>query len=175
METFENINDVLYQVNTDIVRRKKNPVLPILIGVCGVVLTIWSLSATVLEDRENLSAALLFLGIVLILVGVVAAIRAFTSSCPYYRSTGERLYRSERFFDQKDKRALCQALEAGEAETVAALPRSETSGVVLTIFSTRSGSCMLMQAAEYVPHRFVPITAVVSFSQEQARIVRASV
>ena len=175
METFENINDVLYQVNTDIVRRKKNPVLPILVGVCGVALTIWSLNATALEDKANLSAALLFLGIVLILVGVVAVIRAFTSSCPYYRPTGERLYRSERFFEQKDKRTLCQALEAGEVETVAALPRSETSGVVLTIFSTRSGSCTLVQVAEYVPHRFVPITSVVSFTQEQAKIVRALV
>ncbi len=173
METFENINEVLYQVNTDIVRRKRNPLLPIVLAVCGVALTLWSLQSEVLADRANLAAVLLFFGIVLILVGVVATIRAFTSSRPYYRPTGERLYRSERFFDQKDKRALCDALENGQAEAVAALPRSETSGVVLTIFSTRSGSCVMVQAAEYIPHHFVPITSVLTFTQEQGKIMRS--
>lgn len=173
METFENINDVLYQVNPDIVRRKKNPVLPLLIVLCGVGLTFWSLNAEMLQDRANLSSALLFAGIALVLIGVVATIRAFASSTPCYRPTGEKLYRSERFFEQKDKRALCGALEAGRADEVAALPQSETSGVVLTIYATRSGSCTLVQAAEYIPHRFVPITSVISFTKEQAKVVLA--
>ncbi len=173
METFENINDVLYQVNPDIIRRKKNPILPFLVLVCGVGLTFWSLNAEALQDRANLSASLMFAGIVLVLVGIVSVVRAFVSTSPYYRPTGEKLYRSECFFEQKDKRALCTALEAGRVEEVAALPKSEISGVVLTIYATRSGSCTLVQVAEYVPHRFVPITSVISFTQEQAKIVLA--
>lgn len=173
METFDNINDVLYSVNADVVRRKKNPILPILITLGGAVLTVWSLSATALQESENLSSALMFAGIVLVLAGAIMAVRAFTSAIPYYRPTGERLYRSERFFQQKDKRGLCAALESGNAEELANLPQSDTSGVVLTIYSTRSGSFTLVQAAEYVPHRFVPVTPVVSFTQEQARIVLA--
>ncbi len=173
MDTIQNINEVIYSTHKDVIRRKKNPLIPILVTVAGLALTIWSLGAESLITQANLASGLMFLGLTLSIAGAILTVKAFLSSVPVYGPGKERLYRSERFFDPKHKRALCEALESGRADEVAKLPHSETSGVVLTLWATRSGSFTLAQVAEYVPHRFEPVTEVFSFTQEQAKSILA--
>ena len=59
----ESIDDVLYTVTEGrIVRRRKNPLPALLIGVAGAGLAIWSLTASSMSEHENLASMLMLLG-----------------------------------------------------------------------------------------------------------------
>ena len=58
----ESIDDVLYTVTEGrIVRRRKNPLPALLIGVAGAGLAIWSLTASSMSEHENLASMLMLL------------------------------------------------------------------------------------------------------------------
>ena len=78
------------------------------------------------------------------------------------------------YYDAARKQELCAALEAGDADRLSRIPRGgSTSGVLLTLYATGSGSFAMAQVLEYVPHAFEPVTEVVLFSAEQGRAVAA--
>ena len=67
----ESIDDVLYAVTEGrIVRRRKNPLPALLIGVAGAGLAIWSLTASSMSEHENLASILMLLGGGVALVGL---------------------------------------------------------------------------------------------------------
>lgn len=173
METYQHIKDILYNCHADVARRKKNIVLPLLVTLAGLAVTFWSLTDPAVGENANLAAGLLFGGVILALSGLVWTLRAATGSTPVYAPTGEKLRHSERFYDLKDKRKLCAALESGSPEQLAGLAHSDSSGVVLTLYTTATGSFALAQVAEYIPHRFVPITAVIPFGEGHAQAILA--
>ena len=70
----ESIDDVLYAVTEGrIVRRRKNPLPALLIGVAGAGLAIWSLTASSMSEHENLASILMLLGGGVALVGLIMA------------------------------------------------------------------------------------------------------
>jgi len=70
----ESIDDVLYTVTEGrIVRRRKNPLPALLIGVAGAGLAIWSLTASSMSEHENLASMLMLLGGGVALVGLIMA------------------------------------------------------------------------------------------------------
>lgn len=171
----ESIDDVLYAVTEGrIVRRRKNPLPALLIGVAGAGLAIWSLTASSMSEHENLASILMLLGGGVALVGLIMAGIALASGSPVYEPTGERIRRGSIYYDTARKQELCAALEAGDADRTSRIPRGgSTSGVLLTLYATGSGSFAMAQVLEYVPHAFEPVTEVVLFSAEQGRAVAA--
>ena len=157
----ESIDDVLYTVTEGrIVRRRKNPLPALLIGVAGAGLAIWSLTASSMSEHENLASMLMLLGGGVALVGLIMAGIALASGSPVY--------------EPARKQDLCAALEAGDADRLSRIPRGgSTSGVLLTLYATGSGSFAMAQVLEYVPHAFEPMTEVVLFSAEQGRAAAA--
>ena len=171
----ESIDDVLYTVTEGrIVRRRKNPLPALLIGVAGAGLAIWSLTASSMSEHENLASMLMLLGGGVALVGLIMAGIALASGSPVYEPTGEKSRRGSIYYDTARKQDLCAALEAGDADRLSRIPRGgSTSGVLLTLYATGSGSFAMAQVLEYVPHAFEPMTEVVLFSAEQGRAAAA--
>ena len=90
----ESIDDVLYAVTEGrIVRRRKNPLPALLIGVAGAGLAIWSLTASSMSEHENLASILMLLGGSVALVGLIMAGIALASGSPVYEPTGEKIRR----------------------------------------------------------------------------------
>ena len=156
----ESIDDVLYTVTEGrIVRRRKNPLPALLIGVAGAGLAIWSLTASSMSEHENLASMLMLLGGGVALVGLIMAGIALASGSPVYEPTGEKIRRGSIYYDTARKQDLCAALEAGDADRLSRIPRGgSTSGVLLTLYATGSGSFAMAQVLEYVPHAFEPMT-----------------
>lgn len=176
MSQFEVIDDVIYNIaDGNIVRQRKNPVVPALISVVGVALTVWSLASPEMKESANLSSSLMLLGFVLILIGIIRLIVVMKGRVPFYKPTSERLRRSEMFYDAKDKWTVCNAIEAGNIEVLNGIPKSDASGVLLTVYTTPSGSFTAAQVSEYVPHQFVPVTGIVQFAEEKGRTLAALV
>ena len=87
----ESIDDVLYTVTEGrIVRRRKNPLPALLIGVAGAGLAIWSLTASSMSEHENLASMLMLLGGGVALVGLIMAGIALASGSPVYEPTAKR-------------------------------------------------------------------------------------
>ena len=135
---------------------------------------IWSLTASSMSEHENLASILMLLGGGVALVGLIMAGIALASGSPVYEPTGERIRRGSIYYDTARKQELCAALEAGDADRLSRIPRGgSTSGVLLTLYATGSGSFAMAQVLEYVPHAFEPVTEVVLFSAEQGRAAAA--
>ena len=157
-----------------IVRRRKNPLPALLIGVAGAGLAIWSLTAASMSGHENLASMLMLLGGGVALVGLIMAGIALASGSPVYEPTGEKIRRGSIYYDTARKQDLCAALEAGDTDRLSRIPRGgSTSGVLLILYATGSGSFAMAQVLEYVPHAFEPVTEVVFFSAEQGRAAAA--
>lgn len=89
----ESIDDVLYTVTEGrIVRRRKNPLPALLIGVAGAGLAIWSLTASSMSEHENLASMLMLLGGGVALVGLIMQA---SRSLPARRSTNRPAKRSD--------------------------------------------------------------------------------
>lgn len=88
----ESIDDVLYTVTEGrIVRRRKNPLPALLIGVAGAGLAIWSLTASSMSEHENLASMLMLLGGGVALVGLImAGIAPRFRARPVYEPTGRK-------------------------------------------------------------------------------------
>lgn len=175
MNPFESIDDMLYHsADGEVVRRRKNPLLPLLVGIAGGALAVWSLHASSLAERPDLSSMLMLLGGIAALAGLIKAAMNIASSEPVFGPTGERIRRVELFYDAADKHALCDAVRAADAEALSRIPRTGASGAVLmTVYATGSGTFAMAQVAEYIPHAFEPVTEAVRFDTEQGRSVAA--
>ena len=100
----ESIDDVLYTVTEGrIVRRRKNPLPALLIGVAGAGLAIWSLTASSMSEHENLASMLMLLGGGVALVGLIMAGIALASGSPVYEPTGEKIRRGSIYYDTARK------------------------------------------------------------------------
>ena len=173
MNKFESIDDMLYRsADGEVVRRRKNPLLPSLVAVAGAVLAVWSLHASSLAEHPDLSSVLILTGGVAALAGLVKAVLNAGSSVPVFGPTGERIRKMELFYEAADGRALCAAVEAADAQALSGIPRCDSSsGVLMTVYATDSGDFCVAQVSEYVPHAFEPVTEAVRFGARQGKTV----
>lgn len=148
----------------DIVTRRKNPILPLVFILVGCVMAFLSLRLPMLVDDKNLSSALMLIGGLLAFFGIFRLITSLSGRIPVFAPTGEQMRRKEFFYEAADKSKLLEAFSSKDMARISRIPRGQSSNVVLMTYSTSSGSCVLAQVQEYVPHEFVPVTDVVRFS-----------
>ncbi len=169
MTTFQSIDDALFTVGgDDIVLRRKSLVLPLILLLGGIALAVWSVTTPALEQNASLSAGLMLVGGIAALAGLImtAVASGPKGRVAVDRNTGERVRRYELFYEAGDKAKLCNALTMGDIRRIALLPRSESSRILLTLYCTKSGSLMIAQVSEYVPHSFEPVTEVYKYAGE---------
>lgn len=172
MNDLQLIDDTVYGIEDNtVILRKKNPVVALVLAAAGSALTVWSLTSSSLVERADLSSMLMMAGGILALVGFIKLAMAMRASIPVYKPTGERIQRYELFYQAMDKPALCAAVTAGDVKRLTAIPRNEkSSNLLLTLYTTPSGSFSVGQVSQYVPHAFEPVTEVVRFPPEQGAI-----
>jgi len=177
MNKYESIEEVLSRgADGEVVRRRKNPLLPLIVMLAGTVLSVWSLGSSSLAEQTDLSSALVLAGGIVALSGVIGTVMRLNASAPVFGPTGQRIRKFELYYDSADRQALCAAVEAADAEALTRIPRTAASGgVLMTVYATDGGDFAMAQVAQYIPHSFEPVTAAVRFDEGQGRVVAATV
>lgn len=177
MNKYESIDEVLSRgADGEVVRRRKNPLLPLLVTLAGAALAVWSLGSPALAEHVDLSSSLVLAGGIVALAGVVGTVMKLNASAPIFGPTGERIRRVELFYDSADRQALCAAVEAADAGALSRIPRTAASGgILMTVYATDGGDFAMAQVSEYIPHAFEPVTAAVRFDVGQGRVVAATI
>ncbi len=161
MNTYRAIDDAIYEVtNGAIVRQKKSLLIPALVMIFGVLITVFSDRIDIFFPSVDLDAALMLSGVILAIAGLVNLIIDAThkTGVPVLAETGEKLQRYQLFYDTNKKNELCDCIENADFNRMARIPKGSVSSVIVTVYSTKSGSLALAQVAEFVPHQFVPVT-----------------
>lgn len=168
MSNFPLLSDALY-TQEGVVARKKSFVIPAILLVVGAAVAVWSLQSPGLAENKSLSSALMLIGGLVALYGLIRLLVGISARVPYYAPTGERLRSKKIFFELSERAALLAAFQAGDLDRIMKLARTNSSNVLLVCYTTPSGSCILAQVQEYVPHEFVPVTDVATFTHEGAK------
>ncbi len=150
--------------NNHLTQKRKNPAIYLLLAVAGIAMIV--LNYAVLDQSQAaLASTLLLLGAVAVIWGVAGAL--FNSrkgnAHQIYLPTGERLKSFKVYYNPSEKGALCQAFESGELGRILKLKPEEGSGVMFEAKATPSGSYLVAQVHEYIPHNYRPATDVRDF------------
>lgn len=151
MSDIKNIDNILSD-NTDITVKKKNRIVSIIILVASVVFGYFSMQ---MPDNENLGFALLFVGIVLAVIGLVGTLKPKKYLC--YIPTGEVLKEHLYYFDAGDKKAVDIAIKAGELNLLKLMTTKESTNMRAIVYTTPSMSYVVSQMQTYVPYEYVPV------------------
>ena len=140
---------------TQIEMRYKSRLLPVL----GTMLAIAAIvAALAMKEDEDISTALLTLGIVLLIVAVVKLFAP--GKRLIYTPTGEVVVAKTYNHPQGLEDRVEHALASGNLELVKALAAKDGAPIVTVTYSTASGSFVAGQIFHYVPYEYEPLTKV---------------
>ncbi len=168
MSNISLLSDTLY-AQEGVVARKKSFIVSVLILIVGCAVAVWSLKSPAFAENKSLTSALMLIGSLVALFGLIRLLVGISARVPYYSPTGEKLRCQKIYFDMSERAALLAAFQAGDMERIMKLSRTNSSNVLLVCYSTPSGSCVLAQVQEYIPHEFAPITEVANFAKSGAK------
>ena len=136
--------------------RYKSRLLPTITSLVGII--ILSLS-TSLKDAENLSTAILTIGVVILAIGIIKLIRP--SQMMVFTVTGERVVRRMEGHTQEVKADIEASLRNGDFEAITPLiSKSSCAPLVSVTYTTPSGSLRIGQILHYVPYEYEPLSEV---------------
>ena len=149
----------LYASHGDvIIARRRSVIAPMSITVAGAALLV--LNALLPDDAElvNLRSVLVLAGAVAAIVGIVMlSARMFGSGVPYHKGCRSYLRGEVLMFDESRRRQVLEAIAAGDAGALLAIPRRNVSSVSVLFYSTPDGSFVAMQPFEYVDLEYRPL------------------
>lgn len=154
MNQIVSIDDLIRNDNDQIIRKRKNPTLFILLFIIGIISLFFAYSPA-LMDKMNLVTGLWVLGFSFIVAGAVGLIvprKAF-----YYKPTGEQLIRKELYFNPKDKNRALEALIKGDSDLLPPQIPNSRAAIMVVMYCTSQNYCVLAQPMEYVPFQFVAV------------------
>ena len=136
--------------------RQKSRLIPTLTSLAGIIFLALSTS---LKDAENLSTALLTIGIAILAFGIVKLIRP--SQMMVFTATGERVVRRMEGHTQEVKADIEASLRNGDFEAITPLiSKSSCAPLVSVTYTTPSGSLRIGQILHYVPYEYEPLSEV---------------
>lgn len=124
------------------------PVMLLLVGIIIVVL------AFVVKELDNLSTALLTVGFVLAVVGVVKCVRP--GERLVYRPTGEVIGLRKLNHELEFKPNIECAIVDGNIEGIITLRADGSAPLMSVCWSTPSGSLFVGQLLQYIPYEYKP-------------------
>lgn len=158
MSEIKFLDDEIYSIASgEVVKRRKNIVLPALLAAGGAALICFGKYS---EDNVDLNSVISFCGATLLIVGaIMLSVRLFGGGgVPYWTAGRKVLGRKRYYYDPSLRGALCEALDEGDFAAIAAMPCRETSTIMLVVYGDTSGGAVAAQLLEYVPHNYVPAT-----------------
>lgn len=141
------IDDAIYTASPEIMRRRYNPTLGIVL-TAGSIALLWANShVSLFTESDMLSQWNLFISSCILCTGIVMiCYRLFgDSSAPVDRQNRERLYRSEYSFETHDLPKVQSAIENGNFAVLQNLPRSYQPAAQVICYRTDSGSLIAAQ------------------------------
>ena len=134
--------------------RNKSRAIPIVVTLTGILILILSIS---LKEAENLSTALLTVGVVVVAIGIIKLIRP--SQELIFVTTGERITRRTESHEQEVRSDIERALHSGNFEALASLSAKTSSAPLMSItYTTSTGSLRIGQVLHYIPYEYEPLT-----------------
>ncbi len=136
--------------------RQKSRLIPTLTALAGIIILALSIS---LKDAENLSTALLTIGIAILAFGIVKLIRPAQEMV--FVTTGEKVFRRMEGHNQEVEYELKESLRNGNFDTLTTLiAKNSCAPIVSVTYTTTSGSLRIGQILHYVPYEYEPISEV---------------
>lgn len=160
MNTEKIIDDILFDLDKESIqeRKNKNPLIPVLVILLGALLIILP---QIVPPLQNFSNIVQILGGMVGIMGITLLLINFTKKgIPYYLKTNEKLNRHEFSFDQNQKDKVIKHINDGNLKSLRELPQSSFSPIKVIVYKTESDNMVLMQALEYIPHVYQPITEI---------------
>lgn len=155
MSEFKHIKEVVCDDNNIEVKSKSKLIY---IAVLCVAVAL-SVLAVQLPVGKMLSCAMFFMAIVVAAIGVVGA--AKPGKCIYYTPTGELVKEHVFYFDTSDKKAVTNAVRAGELDLLKLMTSKAQGNMMALVYATASRKYYVSQIHKYVPHEYVPDEEVV--------------
>ncbi|GHU99957.1 hypothetical protein FACS1894159_04840 [Bacteroidia bacterium] len=164
MSDYKAIADEIYNIGGgNIIPRKKNPIIQILILLAGIALIVVAYGQTV-KGNTDLSNKLLVAGILVGVTGLSMTVFCLMhKGSPYHKPSGERLRRTRRGFDFASRDKVVDCLTRGDFAALEALPEHESEGVIAIVYRAPKSGFAIAQAQEFVPHYYLPITDILLF------------
>ena len=146
--------------------QKKSPALAVSLFVVGGVLFALSLF---LRADVTLSSLLLLISVVLCVTGAVMFFGKHYII--RYSKTGEAFKKNVYFFETGRKSELETLAANGCFDKISGLSvNNSTLPLMLVTYSTSSGSCVMYQMFQYVPHTYEPVGDMKFFYKEISKV-----
>lgn len=173
MEDFTTIKEYLDSgANSRIVKHRKSPLAGIIVFICGVVL-LWVSLRTRLSDTLQMS--LLTIGACAAITGFLMVVMTYVSGDGRYIFTPTRakIKHHSKYINADDRQMLKDMLSDGNLTALPRVRKEVSTGTLLQAYVSTDGSLGLLQLEEYIPHNFMPATAVVTVQPEYIPILES--
>ncbi|WP_295940228.1 hypothetical protein [uncultured Alistipes sp.] len=154
------ICEALYALPGDIVvKRRKSQLVPAVLFILGAALIVVN-SVYASSLSANVSSALVFIGGVLAVTGMImAAMRAFGSSgVPFHKKANSSLVYDELYLDRTARPKVVTAIEEGGVDRLLGMDRAKVPALTVAIYRTPDNRFAAMQAFEYADLEYKQIT-----------------
>lgn len=138
-------------------KRKKNPAAGIAVLTAGIAMLIAGIRCHLTDSAQM---ALISIGFLASLMGLFLLVALSASDCGGYRakSNGSRMKRYRRYVNGSDRQTLTDCLKGGDIKLLEQMHKETSTSTLLQAYVSADGSLAVVQAEEYIPHDFVPIT-----------------
>lgn len=154
-----------------VVKGRKSPLMPALLGLTGIVLLIVNGLLPATSGYEDLKSALVLFGGVIFVAGVlVLLVRLFgDSGMPLYGTERVPLIWSERYYSKSSASVVADCLKRHDWAQLRSLTQSSVPSVRLVAYHTPDDGFMACQAFEYVELEERPLTELQIVQRQEAK------
>ena len=173
MEDFTAIKEYLDGGNDSrIAKHRKSPLGGIIVFICGIVLLWISLRG---QFADTLQMSLLTVGALALLTGFFMIVMTFVSGsgCYTFLPTRAKIKHYSKYINADDRQMLKDMLAEGNFKALPKVRKEVSTGTLLQVYVSVDSSLALLQLEEYIPHSFMPATAVVSMMPEEIPILES--
>ena len=132
--------------------RRSSRLLPAVMTLLGVAFVV---AALVIKNVENLSTALLTVGVVVMGLGLFRLVKP--RAVLVYTPTAEPVGRHHYAHPTERRERVENAIREGKTDLVAALDANQNAPLMSVVYKTSSGSFVAGQMYHYVPYEYEPL------------------
>ena len=159
----KDFNEALYaSSNGVVVERRKSIIVPVLVLLAGIALLVINYFIDNGNDANNLKSALVLVGGIVAIVGIVlCGINIFGGGAAYHTTDKCFLARKQYSFDRTQHDEVVKAVERCDKLALDGIEESDIAGVsVVCYYSPRSKYCAMQAFAyeEFVYNSITPLT-----------------
>lgn len=155
----------MYALQSGVVVKRRKPLLiPMLLLLAGAALLVMN-NLYGAEVSNNLRSAVVFIGGLTALVGLVGTVVRLVGSggIPYHK--GDRCYLryEELYFDRKAWQEVTECVQRGEVARLLSMPHSGVPAVTVSLYHTPDNRIAAMQAYEFMDLEYKPLSEIKVF------------